>query len=145
MVSNVRSKSSLAGKRPRDAGHWVLPLVAVAFGLMTIWEGGNVLFGRETARRAAGSYVPFVLWFNFLAGFAYVAAGIGLWKRARWSVGLSFGILVGTAAVFVAFGVHILSGGPYESRTLVAMTLRTAVWLVLALWAYWKVGQVGTE
>ena len=68
MVSKVSSKSTLAGERPRDAGHWVLPLVAVAFGLKTIWEGGNVLFGRGTALRAAGNYVPFVLWFNSSGG-----------------------------------------------------------------------------
>lgn len=101
---------------------------------MTVLEGGSVLFGDEAARRAAGSYVPFVLWFNFLAGFAYVAAGTALSIRARWSVGLSFAILFGTAAVFLAFGLHVLFGGPYELRTVAAMTLRTTVWLLLALW-----------
>ena len=37
------------------------------------------------ARQAAGHYVPFVLWFNFLAGFAYIVAGVGLWMRRRWA------------------------------------------------------------
>ncbi len=127
--------ATLANSRSSRWWRWVPPLVAVTFGGMTILEGGSVLFGDEAARRAAGSYVPFVLWFNFLAGFAYVAAGTGLWIRARWSVGLSFAILFGTAAVFLAFGLHVLSGGPYELRTVVAMTLRTIVWLLLALWA----------
>ncbi len=31
------------------------------------------------ARVAAGNFVPFVVWFNFLAGFVYVAAGVELW------------------------------------------------------------------
>ncbi|MEO8196824.1 MAG: hypothetical protein ABI689_08890 [Thermoanaerobaculia bacterium] len=109
---------------------------------MTIKEGGGVLFWDAAARAAAGAYVPFVLWFNFLAGFAYVVAGIGLWRRARWSVGLSFGILLSTAAVFVAFGLHIFFGGAYENRTLIAMTLRTTVWLFLAVWAYRNIRSV---
>ncbi len=115
------------------AWNWIPSLIAVAFGLMTIKEGGAVLFWDAAARTAAGAYVPFVLWFNFLAGFAYVAAGVGLWNRTRWSVRLSFGILICTAAVFAALGLHILSGGAYENRTLIAMTLRTAVWLALAV------------
>lgn len=126
---------TLTNGRSRRWWRWVPPLVAVTFGGMTILEGGSVLFGDEAARRAAGNYVPFVLWFNFLAGFAYVAAGTGLWIRARWSVGLSVAILFGTAAVFLAFGLHVLSGGPYELRIVAAMTLRTTVWLLLALWA----------
>ena len=145
MMRNAILKSPLEAERRRGPWHWIPPLIAVVFGLMTVLEGGTVLFGAEEARRAAGRYVPFVLWFNFLAGFAYVTAGIGLWKRVRWSVGLSFGILIGTAAVFVALGVHVLSGSPYENRTLVAMTLRTAVWLALALWAHRRIGRVGTE
>lgn len=134
MKSETRS-ATLTNGRSRRWWRWVPPLVAVTFGGMTILEGGSVLFGDEAARRAAGSYVPFVLWFSFLAGFAYVAAGIGLWTRARWSVRLSFGILVATIAVFLAFGFHVLAGGPYELRTVVAMTLRATVWLLLALWA----------
>jgi hypothetical protein len=60
---------------------WTLiaAIIAVFFGLLTIKEGGSVLLGNEQAVGAAGDYVPFVLWFNTVAGFAYVAAGVGLW------------------------------------------------------------------
>lgn len=119
---------------------WTPSLVAIAFGLMTLKEGGSVLFLDGPARAAAGAYVPFVLWFNFMAGFAYVAAGVGIWRQARWSVWLALGIFLGTAAVFTAFGGHILFGGAYENRTVVAMTLRTTVWLVLAFWARRSLG-----
>ena len=63
-----------------------LAVVAVLFGLLTVFSGGRTLFGGEGARLAAGAIVPFVLWFNFVAGFAYVVCGLGLWKRQRWSV-----------------------------------------------------------
>lgn len=113
----------------------VAAAVAVTFGMLTIGEGGRVLFSSEAARLAAGRYVPFVLWFNFLAGFAYVVAGAGLWARRRWAVWLALSVAVGTAAVFAAFIVHILLGGAFETRTLAAMILRTAVWVVLSAYA----------
>lgn len=112
-------------------------LVAMAFGLLTLKEGGTVLFGGPQARAAAGQVVPFVLWFNFLAGFAYVAAGVGLWLQRRWALWLAIAIAGSTGLVFVAFGAHVLGGGAHETRTVVAMTLRTLVWAALAAIA-WK-------
>lgn len=115
--------------------HIVLRIAAVAgvlFGLMTIREGGAVLFVDGPARLAAGHYVPFVLWFNFLAGFIYVAAGLGLWIQKAWAARLALAIATATLLVFVAFGWLAASGGAYETRTVVAMTIRSAVWLVIA-------------
>ena len=111
-------------------------VLAVLFGLMTLKEGGTVLWGSEAARTAAGAYVPFVLWFNFLAGFAYVAAGLALWWRQRWAVWLALGIALATALVFAALGVHVLNGGAYETRTVAAMALRTTVWLAIGALAW---------
>ncbi|MDZ7657528.1 MAG: hypothetical protein U0997_16455 [Sulfurimicrobium sp.] len=111
---------------------WSIALLAVGFGLLTIKAGGAILFGDEAARTAAGNYVPFVLWFNFLAGFAYTAAGIGLWLRQRWAVWMAAAIAAATILTFAAFGVHIYSGGAYELRTVIAMSLRTLVWVAIA-------------
>lgn len=114
----------------------VISLVAIGFGLLTLREGGAILFGDAAARAAAGHYVPFVLWFNFLAGFAYVVAGVGLWTRRRWAAWLAAAIAVSTALVFVAFGVHIQSGGAFEPRTVTAMILRTGIWATIAVVAW---------
>lgn len=67
--------------RPRWAT--AVALIAVVFGIATVIVGGKTLFGGAAVRAAAGNIVSFVLWFNFVAGFAYVAAGLGLflWKR----------------------------------------------------------------
>ncbi|QHS10890.1 hypothetical protein [Sinimarinibacterium sp. NLF-5-8] len=114
----------------------VVSLIAIGFGLMTIREGGAVLFVDGAARQAAGHYVPFVLWFNFLAGFAYIVAGVGLWMRRRWAAWLAIVITVATALVFLVFGVHVALGGAWERRTVVAMTLRTLVWAGIAAIAW---------
>ncbi|BAN35270.1 hypothetical protein SCD_n01447 [Sulfuricella denitrificans skB26] len=119
-------------KQQRDIRVWAISLVAVGFGLLTIKEGGTILFGGEAARTAAGNYVPFVLWFNFLAGFAYVIAGTGLWLQQRWAVWLAIAIATATALTFAAFGIHVAFGGAYEPRTVIAMSLRTLVWVTIA-------------
>jgi len=119
---------------PEDRPRWavVVSLLIGLFGLLTIKSGGEVLFIDGSARQAAGDYVPFVLWFNFLAGFAYVigAAGLFLWRS--WITPLAFSIAVLTVVVFIAFGFHVLMGGSYEGRTVGAMSLRSLVWLAIA-------------
>ncbi len=122
--------------RQRSVLIWVISLVAAGFGLLTVKEGGAILFGDEAARIAAGNYVPFVLWFNFLAGFAYIIAGAGLWLQQRWAVWLAVAIATATALTFAAFGVHVVSGGAYEPRTAIAMSLRTLVWVTIAAIAW---------
>jgi hypothetical protein len=83
---------------------------AKLFGLLTVVSGGSMLFGSEAAQRTAGAYVDFVLWFNFVAGFFYVIAGIGLWLRRPWAVVLALAVAVTTLITFAAFGVHVLQG-----------------------------------
>ena len=115
---------------------WVIFLVAVGFGLLTIKEGGTILFGDDVARAAAGNYEPCVLWFNFLAGFAYVVAGAGLWLSQRWAVWLAITVAVATFFAFATLGAHVYSGGAYELRTVIAMSLRTLVWVTIATIAW---------
>jgi hypothetical protein len=123
-------KSTSKIRKPRN---YLIAIIAIAFGLLTIKEGGAVLLGNEAALIAAGAYVPFVLWFNFLAGFVYILAGAGLWMHQRWAVWLAIFIASTTALVYMAFGLHIYNGGAYESRTIVAMSLRTLVWTIIAI------------
>ena len=116
--------------RPRGA--IIAAVVAVIFGGMTLFSGGSVLFIDGPARVAAGHYMPFVLWFNFVAGFAYVFAGVGLFLWWSWAVRLAMFIAVATLFAFVGFSLHIWLGGDYEQRTIRAMTLRAMLWLVIA-------------
>ncbi len=106
---------------------------AVAFGLLTLLSGGKALFGTADM----GAVVPFVLWFNFVAGFAYVVGGLLLWRGHRFALPAALAILLATAMVFVAFGLRTASGGAYEMRTVGAMALRTGFWAVMA-WTAWK-------
>ncbi len=112
----------------------IFSVVAILFGIATIKEGGTALFS-EAGQREAGNYVPFVLWFNFFAGFAYILAGVMLFRLKSCSRKLSAVIAITTAFVFILLGAHILSGGAYELRTVVAMTLRSGIWITIAFFA----------
>jgi len=110
----------------------LLASVGLIFGIATLVSGGKVLFGGDAERLAAGVYVRFVVWFNFLAGFAYILAALGLLVRARWAVWLAAAIAGATVVVSGAFAVHVFTGGAYELRTVGALALRSGVWLLVA-------------
>ncbi len=112
---------------PQPWWHGLAFLFAILFGMLTLKEGGAVLFFDGPTRLAAGHYVPFVVWFNFIAGFGYVIAGVGLWMQKCWALWLIILITVATVLTFSAFEAHIYVGGAYEPRTFFAMSLRTLV------------------
>lgn len=115
--------------------------IAILFGLLTLKSGGFVLFVDGPDRAAAGNFVPFVLWFNFIAGFFYILAGIGLLQARRWAGLLSAVIALVTLLVFLALGFHISQGGAYETRTVGAMVLRSSIWAAIAFISnliFWK-------
>ena len=113
-----------------------MAVAAVVFGALTVFSGARALFGDAAARAAVGNAVGFVLWFNFLAGFAYVAAGLGLWLGQRWARHLAMGLALATALVAAAFAVHVMGGGAFEMRTVGALALRLGFWVVVAALAH---------
>lgn len=132
---NAPRRPEMSPAYPPARAMWVLHVlgaVAVVFGLLTLASGAGALFGSPEARAAAGAAVPFVLWFNFVAGFAYVTAGVGLWQRRRWAAGLALVIALATAAIAVAFAVHVAGGGAHEPRTIGALALRLSFWALTA-------------
>ena len=113
--------------------HHIAGAAAIAFGLLTLISGGSALFGAVDM----GAVVPFVLWFNFLAGFAYVIGGLLLMTGHRLALPVALTILIATATVFAAFGWRVFAGDAFEMRTVGAMTLRTLFWAAM-VWVAMK-------
>ena len=111
----------------------IVALLAAGFGVMTLISGGNVLFGPKEAQDMAGDYVPFVVWFNFSAGFLHLAAAVGIWGGRAWAYKLSVLIAVATALVALAFGFQVMQGQAFEMRTVGALALRFGIWMAIAL------------
>jgi len=79
----------------------VAAVVALAFGALTVVSGGMDM----------GAVVPFVLWFNFLAGFAYITAGLALRFKARRILGFSlrpciYSVVGGAGIEWYGFGLE---------------------------------------
>ena len=91
------------------------------------------MFGSLESRADFGNVVPFVLWFNFLAGFVYILAGAGLLLCRRWAVHASLFVAVCTILVFVALGVHVIGGGAFERRTIGALIIRSLFWIAVTI------------
>jgi len=125
-------------KSKRTPVQWFIIVVALIFGALTVKSGGLVLFTEGEFHQQAGNYVPFVVWFNFLAGFVYIATGIGVWMQANWTIWGAISIAASTLVVFALFAVHALGGGSYETRTLGAMTLRSGVWIMITVYLFWS-------
>jgi len=81
----------------------------------------------------AGNYLSFVVWFNFLAGFLYLAAAAGAWTGRGWAFGLALLIALATGLVAVVFAYRIGQGAAFETRTIGALVLRTGFWTVSAM------------
>ena len=52
-----------------------IAVLFIVFGIMTVVSGGRSLFTEEGIA-TRGNIVPIVLWFNFMAGFFYLLAGV---------------------------------------------------------------------
>ena len=110
-----------------------LAIMAIAFGAVTVYSGGQALFGSPEARAAVGNAVPLVLWFNFFAGFVYILAGAGLLRRRPWALYAALVLASTTALIAAAFGVHVLSGGAFEMRTIGPLAIRLLFWIVVSV------------
>jgi hypothetical protein len=110
----------------------IAAVIAVIFGLLTIFAGGSVITGLFGMREKEGHYILFVVWANFVCGILYLAAAYGFFKRKKWTLSilnLSFWILV---AAFIAFLIWVINKEPYETKTFVALSFRMLLTLALA-------------
>ncbi len=108
-------------------------LLAVLFGVATLFAGGRALSGVDPG------YVVYrpLLVFNFLMGFAYIAAGVLAW-RSLAAGRLIAGIIFVLNAVVLAAVVYLYqSGAAVAVDSVRAMSLRTVVWLVLTVGLTW--------
>jgi hypothetical protein len=109
--------------------------VALLFGVVTLFAGGRVLLGFDPG------YVVFrpLLIYNTAMGFAYLAAGITIWRNVNAGRYAAAAIFLLNLLVLVAIIVIYRNGGAVAVESLRAMTFRTVVWLILWVGASWLV------
>lgn len=115
---------------------YISAVLLAAFGLLTLFLSGSVIFDLFGIRAKEGNYVLFVVWANFVSSWLYLFATYGFLKNKKWTallLGVSAGILL---IAFVGLLIHANSGELYETKTISAMIFRITVTLVFAFLAY---------
>ena len=121
--------------RPRYLGisQKALALLAVLFGVMTIFAGSRVLTGTDPG------YVVFLplLIYNTVMGFVYVGVGAIAWCRLNPGKNGAGAIFLLNLIVLAAISVVYAPEGAVAIDSLRAMTLRTVVWFVIFIGLWW--------
>lgn len=120
---------------------YILAIILLAFGLLTLFLSGSVIFDLFGIREMEGNYVPFIVWANFVSSIIYLFAVYGLIKSKKWTffvLGASFLILFFS---FIALQVYIDGGGIYEEKTVKAMIFRSSVTAIFALITYYTINK----
>ena len=111
----------------------VVAILAVLFGLVTIFAGGRVLLGSDPG------YIVFkpLLVYNTVMGIVYVVVGFLMWRDL--ATGKKASGIVFTLNLIVLIGIVWVfrTGGGVATDSLKAMTFRTVVWLGFYLVLVW--------
>jgi hypothetical protein len=113
-------------------------VLAFMIGIMAVVAGGRVLLGQEP-----GYYV--IAWlpvYNFLAGLVSATLTTALlWRNHRLSMPLSLATLaLHTIVMLVLLGAY---RGVVAPDSLVAMTLRITVWVIISALLFIQAGSKG--
>lgn len=110
-----------------------LAIIAILFGLVTIFSGYRVLFGISDP-----GYVVFLplLIYNFLMGFIYLLVAWFIWKNLDRGLKLSRLIAFMNLGVLIMIGaLFLLSDNLLAIDSIYAMSFRTIVWF----WIYFSI------
>jgi hypothetical protein len=111
--------------------NWVQPvtaIVAVVFGLLTVFAGIRVLFGLSEPGYTL--FLP-LLSFNTVMGFVYIGAGFLIRKNTRMGLAVSKYIFLINLAVLVIILLIYLFTDSTAIESVMAMGVRTVVWLII--------------
>lgn len=110
-----------------------IAVVAIVFGLATLFAGGGVLGGTDPGYTV---FLPLLI-FNTVMGAGYIAAGVIIWRGHAAGRYLAAAIFLVNMLVLGGVGYLYTAGGEVAIDSVRAMILRTVVWLVLLLGVVW--------
>lgn len=108
-------------------------VVALLFGLVTLFSGGRVLLGADPGHVV----VRPLLLFNTVMGAAYVTTAVLLRRDLRRGRSAAGAIALLNLLVLGSLLVYAGSGGSVAGDSFAAMALRTGVWTAIFAAAGW--------
>lgn len=113
-----------------------LAVFLFAFGALTLFLSGSIIFDLFDVRAQQGNYVLFVIWANFLSSLMYLTASYGMFTAKKWTFYSLSAVLTLLVITFIGFYVYVNSGGIHETKTMGALIFRTMITLVFTISAY---------
>lgn len=106
----------------------VCSIIAIVFGLITIWVGGTTLLGFSDP-----GYVIFLplLIFNTVMGFAYTAAGYLIWRKLQTGINAAKFVFLINLSVLILIAIAYLLEVSIAIESLKAMSFRTLIWAII--------------
>ncbi len=129
----------MSSSRPQKFLQFILALVALFFGAATLFAGGRVLSGADPGYRV---FQPLLL-YNTGMGLAYVGTAFLIWRNLPRALPASLAIFSLNLLVLVGVAYLRQAGQGVAEQSLLAMVLRTGVWLVLLLGVAWLLRRRG--
>lgn len=119
----------------------VVTVFAVLFGVLTLFAGSRILFGINPGYEV---FQPLLV-YNTIMGLVYITAGLIVRRNLR--LGRNAAAVIFLFNLVVLLGIFLLhsTGGTIAVESLRAMTLRSAVWLVLFIALWWLVPKPGAN
>ena len=110
-----------------------LSMFAVLFGLLTIFAAIVILLAVDSGYRI---FQPLLI-FNLPLGFAYISAGIITYRHCKQGMYVAAGIFSINFVALVVIAILYTNEAAIALESLLAMSFRTFVWLVLLAGLGW--------
>ncbi len=114
-------------------------IALAAFGLITIFLSGSIIFDLFGVRAKQGNYVSLVVWTNFICSILYMIAAYGFLKTKKWTIFLLSTSLLLLITAFIGLIIQINAGVNYETKTIGAMVFRISLTLIFSILAYYTI------
>ena len=108
----------------------------ILFTILTLFLSTSILLDVFGIREQQGHYVPLVIWSNFLSGCLYTLSLIGMFTHKKWSIVPMVLALFILVSAFLGLYIHVMDGGLYEDKTIMALFFRITLTLFFALGIY---------
>lgn len=114
----------------KDAVTRAAAVAGFLFSALTVAAGSRVLAGID---RPDYVVLPWLVIYNVAAGIVGVVVAPGLWKPRPWAVQFARALASAHGAVFAVLVARWVAGSAVANTSLMAMLLRTLVWVAIAL------------
>ena len=101
-------------------------------GVVSLFMTTSILLDLFEIREKEGSYVPFIVYANFICSFLYLFCCYGFFTKNKWTTTCLF-VAVGILIIaYIGLIIYIQTGGIFEMKTVKAMLVSVSVTILLA-------------